>query len=339
MKIKQMLAATAGLSLLMVAAGCTSKTTHADNASRKTLTVVFLPSESSKEMTPVRTALAKVLHQATGKKISVQTTTDYNVAIQALASGKAQMGLLGPDSYIEARKQNSAVNPLVTYSGKSGTLKDAHYNSYVMVPKSQAAHYQIGGHYSLKTIKGKKISFVSATSTSGFAVPAGAIAAANGVKKTDLQQGNGFFDQVLYGQSHPGSAVNLFNGDVDVAAFDDIDLVNYGKFTNDATKAGAIFKINDDAPAPLDHAKGKASVAISVAQVQNEPLAINDKTVSKADRTKIIKALTARSTTANPLFFSKPDAKHPGLFTQTGKVHFMAISDKWYQPTHTVLGK
>lgn len=125
--------------------------------------------------------------------------------------------------------------------------------------------------------------------------------------------------------------MNLFNGDVDMVAFDDIDLVNYGKFTNDATKAGAIFKINDDAPAPLDKAKGKESVAISVAQVQNEPLAVNDKTVSKADRAKIIEALTAQSTTDNPIFFSKP-----GLFTQTGKVHFMAISDKWYAPTHEV---
>jgi phosphonate transport system substrate-binding protein len=339
LKIKHILAATAALSLLVVAAGCSSKTTHADKSSSKTLTVVFLPSESSKEMTPVRTALSKVLHKATGKKINVQTTTDYNVAIQALASGKAQLGLLGPDSYIEARKQNSAVNPLVTYSGESGTLKDAHYNSYVMVPKAKADSYKDGGSYSLKKVKGKKISFVSATSTSGFAVPAGAIAAANGVKKTDLQQGGGFFDKVLYGQSHPGSAVNLFNGDVDVAAFDDIDLVNYGKFTNDASKAGAIFKINDDAPAPLDKAKGKESVAISVAQVQNEPLAINDKTVSKADRAKIIKALTAQSTTDNPIFFSKPDAEKPGLFTQTGKVHFMAISDKWYAPTHEVLGK
>ena len=133
--------------------------------------------------------------------------------------------------------------------------------------------------------------------------------------------------------------MNLFNGDVDMVAVDDIDLVNYGKFTNDATKAGAIFKINDDAPALLDKAKGKESVAISVAQVQNEPLAINDKTVSKADRAKIIEALTAQSTTDNPIFFSKPDAKKPGLFTQIGKVHFMAISDKWYAPTHEVLGK
>lgn len=334
---KYILTTMAALGLLATAAGC-STSAKADQQ-KKPLTVVFLPSDSSKEMGPVRDALSQVIHKATGKPVKVQTTTDYNVAIQALASGKAQLGLMGPDSYIEARKQNAAVNPLVTYSGESGTLKDAHYYSYLMVPKAKAAAYQDGGAYSLKKLKNKTISFVAATSTSGFAVPAGAIAKVNSVKVSDLQQGGGFFKKVLYGQSHPGSAVNLFNGDADVAAFDDIDLSQYGKFVNDKTKPGADFKVSATAPAPLDGARGKESIAIAAAQVQNEPLAVNAKAVSKADQAKIVKALTAQSTTDNPRFFSKEDAKQPGLFTQTGKVHFIHITDKWYAPTHQVLGK
>lgn len=300
---KHILAMVAAAGLLATAAGCSSNSAKADK-NGKALTVVFLPSESSKELTPVRTAMSKLIHKATGKQVKIQTTTDYNVAIQALASGKAQIGLMGPDSYIQARKQNANVNPLVTYSGESGTLKDAHYYSYLMVPKAKADAYKANGEYSLKTLKNKTISFVAATSTSGFAVPAGAVAKTNDVKLSSLQQGGSFFKKVLYGQSHPGSAVNLFNGDADVAAFDDIDLTQYGTFTNDKTKAGADFKIKADAPAPLDSARNKESIAIAAAQVQNEPLAVNSKAVSKADQAKIIKALTAKTTTKDPAFFS-----------------------------------
>lgn len=316
--------------------GCRSNT--AAKQKSDTLTVVFLPSDSTKEQEPVRNALSKLIHKATGKQVKLQTTTDYNVAIEAMASGKAQIGLMGPDSYVEARRQNGKVAPLVTYSGASGTLRDAHYFSYLMVPKNQVAAYQQDGKYSLTKLKGKSISFVAATSTSGFAVPAGAIAKENNVKVTALQKGGDFFNKVLYGQSHPGSAVNLFNGDADVAAFDDIDLVKYGSFTNDKTKAGADFKVSADAPAPLDRARGKESVALAAYPVQNEPLAVNSSAVSKADQDKIVKALTSKSTTDNQLFFSKPGAKMAGLFTQTGKVHFIHVTDKWYAPTHKVLG-
>ncbi len=335
---KRVLATMVAAGLLTTVAGCSSTSAKADHSS-KPLTVVFLPSESSKELTPVRTAMRQLIHKAIGKPVKIQTTTDYNVAIQALASGKAQIGLMGPDSYIEARKQNAAVNPLVTYAGTSGTLKDAHYYSYLMVPKAKAAAYKVNGQYSLKTLKNKTVSFVAATSTSGFAVPAGAIAKANDVKLTALQQGGPFFKKVLYGQSHPGSAVNLFNGDAEVAAFDDIDVTQYGTLIGDKAKPGVVFKIKADAPAPLATARNQESVAIAAAQVQNEPLAVNTKAVSKADRAKLIKALTAEKTMKNPAFFSRPEAKVPGLFTQTGKVHFIPVTDRWYAPTHQVLGK
>ncbi|WP_252904448.1 PhnD/SsuA/transferrin family substrate-binding protein [Secundilactobacillus silagei] len=174
---------------------------------------------------------------------------------------------MGPDSYIQAHKQNASVEPILTYSGKSGTLKDAQYHSYIMVPKDKVNQYKVNGKFSLEKIKGQKMSFVSNTSTSGFAIPAGAIQTSFKLKnKDDLQQSNKFFSKVLFGGSHQGSAVNLLKGDADVAAFDDMDLVSYGKFTNDSTKAGADFKINANAPAPFNHVRGKESIALAAIQ-------------------------------------------------------------------------
>ena len=336
---KKALAAAGLIGMSVTLAACSSPLANGGKKSG-TLNVVFLPSDSAKEEGAARKALTEEIHKATGKKVNVVTTTDYNVAIQSLSSGKAQIGLMGPDVYVQARKQSKNVQPLVTYSGKSGTLKDAYYHSYIMVPKDKAGEYKVNGKYSLKNIKGKKMSFVSNTSTSGFAIPAGAIKNAFDLKSTDdLAQSGKFFSKALYGQSHQGSAVNLLKGDADVAAFDDMDLTQYGKFLNNSDKAGAIFKINSNAPAPFNSVRGKESLAIAAYKVQDEPLAVNKSKVSKKDIDKIVKALTSKSVTNNKLFFAPANSKTRGLFTKDGDTKFIAITDDWYKPTHQVLGE
>ncbi len=313
---------------------------HPVKAASNTLTVVFISNDSVKEVEPAREALTKAISKATGKKVQIQTTTDYNIAIQAIASGKAQLALLGPDGYIQARSQNKKVEPILTYSGKSGTLKDAYYHSYIMVPKNKAAEYKKDGQYSLDKIKGKKMAFVSNTSTSGFAVPAGAIKTQFKLKDTDqLSQNGKFFSKVTFAGSHQGSALSLLKGDVDVAAFDDMDLTQYGKFINGNEKPGSIFKVNKKAPAPFQSVPGKESLAIAAYEVQNEPLVANGSQISKGDIAKIQKALTAKDVTNDPHFFAPENAKQRGLFTKDGQTQFVKVTDSWYKPTHKVLGK
>jgi phosphonate transport system substrate-binding protein len=320
-------------------AACSNSSSKSSN-SKKPLTIVFLPSDSAKEEGAARTALKEKISQATGRKVKVETTTDYNVTIQAIASNKAQIALLGPDSYIQARSQSKHVEPIVTYSGKSGTLKDAYYHSYIMVNKADASQYQKNGKYSLDNIKGKTMSFVSNTSTSGFAVPAGAIKSKFNLKSTNqLAQGGKFFSKVLYGQSHQGSALNLLSGNSQIAAFDDIDLVQYGKFLNNSTKAGAIFKINNNASAPLNKVAGKESIAIAVYKVQNEPIAVNNTDLSRSEIKKIQNILTSKKTTNDKRFFAPSGSNSRSLFTKDGKTQFVKINDSWYKPTHEILGK
>ncbi len=336
---KKALLATGLLGVALSLGACSSKSL-ANGDSSKTLNVVFLPSDSAKEEDAARKALTTEIHKATGKKVNVQTTTDYNVAIQAITTGKAQIALMGPDGYVQAHKQNKDVQPLVTYSGKSGTLKDAYYHSYIMVNQKDAPKYKVNGHYSLKGIKGKSMSFVSNTSTSGYAIPAGAIKKAFNLKnEDDLAQSGKFFSKVLYGGSHQGSAVNLLKGNSQVAAFDDMDLTQYGKFQNDSNKTGAIFKINSNAPAPFNTVRGKSTVALATYAVQNEPLVVNKSKVSASDIKKITKTLTSKLVTDNHLFFAPENAKVRGLFTKDGDTKFVAITDKWYQPTHQILGE
>src|SRR5699024_2801364 len=123
--------------------------------------------------------------------------------------------------------------PFLVQSGTDGTKKSASYRSYLMVPKEKADQYKKDGKYNIDKIKGQKISFVSASSTSGFAVPTDEIAKHFKLKNKDsLSEGGKFFDKVLYGTTHPGSAINLLKGDADVAAFDDGDLLPFLKVTD-----------------------------------------------------------------------------------------------------------
>ena len=321
MKKGRLLTAVLGVFLLLtgVLAGCSSKSAASPKAggnSSKEITMVFYPNESAKNFSASRKALKEELHKATGKKINIQTTTDYNIAIEAIASGKAQLAFMGADGYIQAHAKNNKVEPLLLQSGPDGTTKGASYRSYLMVQKDKADQYKKDGKYNIDNIKGKKISFVSASSTSGFAVPTDEIQKHFKLKsKEDLSEGGKFFDKVLYGSTHPGSAINLLKGDADVAAFDDAD-------------------------APFAEFKGKELVNLSVLPVQNGPFVVNAKALSKDDIDAIAKHFTSKEILENKDLFSDGKGKTPTLWQRKSeKTRLLKVDDDWYKPTHELVGK
>lgn len=117
-------------------------------------------------------------------------TADYNIAIEAIASGKAQLADLGAGGFIQAQKKNSDVKSLVTTADTDGKLDGAKHFSSICVPADQMDSFKDSPNktgYSIKIINGKRMSFVSATSTSGFKVPSNAIMKVfpNDVKSSD----------------------------------------------------------------------------------------------------------------------------------------------------------
>ena len=148
-------------------------------AEQKPLTMVFYPNESSESMKDARAAFQEILKEAVGRDVEILTTTDYNIALEALVSGKADMAYVGAEGYLTAHKRNSAVIPIATNSGSSGTLDDAKYYSFIGVQRKDAGTYRkADGSFDLSLLKGKRMSFVAASSTSGFVIPAKVLAAA-----------------------------------------------------------------------------------------------------------------------------------------------------------------
>ena len=308
--------------------------------SSDTITLVWYPNESAEDYQAARDEVGKLIEKATGKKVEQKLTTDYAIAIESLSNGTAQIGCcMGGEGYCQAKAANDAVNPLFVQSGASGTLDDALYYSFFAVREADAADYKDGDSYSIDNIKGKKMSFVSNSSTSGFKVPTNTIIqhfASDNLIVDDLLEGgsDAFFSEVLFGGSHQGSAFNLLSGKSDVSAFCDIELAPYVTCTDGtASEAGSVYTVNADATAPFDTVQGEKYTVIQSTPVLNGPFAYNGDTLSPEDVTAIQDLFTSDEVANDSLIFYSADSGEQGLLEkESDAMRFVTVEDSWYDP-------
>ncbi len=327
--------------LVAIIAGCSVTAKESD-----TLTIAWLPNESGEDVKSARDEIGKLVEEATGKKVVHKTTTDYVITIESIANGNADIAYLGPQGYVEAHNKNDKVLPLVVSTGKSGTLEDAVYYSWLAVVKGNEEPFKDGSGFKLDNLAGKKFSFVSTSSTSGFKVPSNnivnyfsAMDKYKDLTAEDLMEGgkDQFFSDVQFGGSHQGSAVNLLNGTVDVAAFCDSCVTNYVELVNGKLNAaGALYKVKDDAVEPFNTVQGKEFTLISSTPVLNSPFVVNSDKVSEETVKKLVDAFTSEKTTNNTNIFIVKDSGLKGMFSKTGKEAFLAVEDSWFEPVRAL---
>jgi phosphonate transport system substrate-binding protein len=310
-----------------------------------TITIAWLPNDSADAMAGMRDEIAKAISQATGKKVENKLTTDYTIAIAAIENGDAQLGWFGANEYLVSHAKHPEVVPLVVNTGPSGTLKDALYHSRFVVKKGNEAQYKSGNSYGIDNIAGKRVSFVSTSSTSGFVMPAAAIvshfkknAKWKHLSNEELAQGGSgkFFKQVMFGGSHQLSLVNALTDRSDISAVCDflvaanVDLVS-GK---DNTE-GAVYKVKQGADAPFTAVGGKEFVIIKSIAVLNPPVEVNSKFLSKKTMDAIAKVLTSDEVANNPKIFAPAGVKGSDF---QRPARFVKVTDSWYDPMRKVLG-
>ena len=100
-----------------------------------------------------RDEIGRVIAEATGKKVEHQLTTDYAIAIETLVNNNADLAFMGAQGYIEAKNGNDAIQPLVVPTGKSGTLDDAIYYSWLAVNVDDQDNFKEDGEFSLDTLQ------------------------------------------------------------------------------------------------------------------------------------------------------------------------------------------
>lgn len=309
-------------------------------ASSKNLVMVWYPNESGNDLKDARDEIGKVIEDATGRTVEHKLTTDYAIAIESIANGNAELAFMGAQGYIEARNKSKNVVPVVVPSGESGTLEDAVYYSWLAVRADEEDNYKENGEFSIEPLVDSKFSFVSNSSTSGFKVPSTDIINYFSQKEQwkdltaeDLMEGGTFFKEVMYGDSHQGSAMNLLQERADIAAFCDTCVNNYVEVADgEANRVGTVYQVKENADDPFTSVQGEKFTLISVTPVLNAPFVANMDNLSEEELKKIQDILTSEKVTNNEKIFVPKESDQSGLFTKAANEQFVITDDAWFNP-------
>lgn len=335
------------VALALAACGASGGNTGGNTTSNANSPVIiaWLPNESGAELKDARDAIGAVVSEVLGRPVEHRTTTDYLIAVEALANNTAHLGFFGAEAYVQAHDKNSKVIPLVIPSGANGSLETAVYYSWLAVMRGQEGNYQENGVYKIDNIQGKRFAFVSSSSTSGFRVPAANIIKYfsqqekwKNLNTDELIEGgpNKFFSEVQFGGSHQGAAVALLSGAVDVASFCDACVQNYVELVSgEENKPGAVYRVLNNAPEPFDKFPGAEFVIISSTPVINAPFVANSGMLTADEIKRLQDKLTSDEVANNPRIFATKaeiDAGFKPLFRKTNAERFLVVEDSFFAP-------
>ncbi|NLL63300.1 MAG: PhnD/SsuA/transferrin family substrate-binding protein [Ruminococcaceae bacterium] len=318
----------------------TTPDTGGEKKNTDPIIVTWYPNESSDTHKAVRDEVGKLITKATGREVKHKLTTDYTIAIEAIANGTADLAFaMGAVGYIDAKDKNPEINVLFVNSDENWKLDGAKYFAWIAVQKEKANDYKSGDTYTIDNIKGKKFSFVSNSSTSGFRVPTSTIIEhfkSDNLDEDKLVEGGKgkFFKEVLFGGSHQGSAVYLLSGSADAAAFCDIELQPYIELkSGKGNEVGDVYAVRKGADAPFDQYVGKEFTIIASTPVFNGPNVYNPKNLSKEEIKAIQDLFTSEEVASNPILFYDDTVEGAvGLYKKSKSYGFVLAEDSWYDP-------
>ena len=176
-----------------------SAMTHAH--AQTTLRVTTIPEEAATEQVRKFTPLANYLEKQLGMKVVFTPVTDYPAAVESMVNKKVELVWFGGFTYVQAKlRSGDKVVPLAQRE------EDTKFQS-VFIAKTDS------GIKTLNDMKGKQVSFGSASSTSGHAMPRGVLVQAGINPEKD-------FKRIAYSGAHDATIASVVSGKVDAAALD-----------------------------------------------------------------------------------------------------------------------
>ena len=170
-------------------------------SAQTTLRVTTIPEEAATEQVRKFTPLANYLEKQLGMKVLFTPVTDYPAAVESLVNKKVDLVWFGGFTYVQARLRSG--NKVVPLAQRE---EDTRFQS-VFIAKTDS------GIKTLADMKGKQISFGSASSTSGHAMPRGVLVQAGINPEKD-------FKRIAYSGAHDATIASVVSGKVDAAALD-----------------------------------------------------------------------------------------------------------------------
>jgi phosphonate transport system substrate-binding protein len=194
---------------LLTLAGWVTPSAATDPSWPKELTFALLSTENASEITRRWGPILAQLEKDLGVKVKAVTATDYRGTIEALKFKKAELGHLGPKSYVEASTNNYAnVEPVAQLQLANGSLG---YRSCLIVHSDSEV-------FTPEDMAGKTFAFNDPNSTSGYLVPSAFFMMDMGVDPKK------YFSKVTFSGSHEASILAVANKKVEIAATNMPDL-------------------------------------------------------------------------------------------------------------------
>lgn len=137
-----------------------------------TLNVQFVPTNNDGSMEAKTGPFADYLSEKLGMDVEVTLATDYSTIVEAMASGKVDLGIMPPAAYVQARNLDAAEallsSQLVAYDEDTEQpLEDTYTSTF----KGEVLVKADSDMESLEDLKGKKIATLSPNSASGYIYP------------------------------------------------------------------------------------------------------------------------------------------------------------------------
>ena len=137
-----------------------------------TLNVQFVPTNNDGSMEAKTGPFADYLSEKLGMDVNVTLATDYSTIVEAMASGKVDLGIMPPAAYVQARNLDAAEailsSQLVKYDEDTEEPIEGEYTSTF---KGEVLVQADSDMESLEDLKGKKIATLSPNSASGYIYP------------------------------------------------------------------------------------------------------------------------------------------------------------------------
>src|SRR5215467_14555935 len=200
MRLSRLVPLSACLAALLLAA---APAAAQDATWPKEVTFALLSTENAAEITRRWAPVIAQLEKDLNVKIKPATATDYRGTIEALKFKKAEIGHLGPKSYVEAATNNYAnVEPVAQLRLGNGSLG---YRSCLIV-------HAESDMFSPEDMSGKTFAFNDPNSTSGYLVPSMFFMSELGIDPRK------YFSKVTFSGSHEASILAVANKKVEVAS-------------------------------------------------------------------------------------------------------------------------
>jgi phosphonate transport system substrate-binding protein len=168
---------------------------------QQTLRVTTIPEEAATEQVRKFGPLVKYLERAMGMKVEFTPVNDYPAAVEALVNKQVELVWFGGFTHVQAQiRSGGKIIPIAQRE------EDTQFRSVFIAQKT-------AGFKDLAELKGKQVSFGSASSTSGHLMPRTFLLQAGIEPERD-------FKRIAYSGAHDATIASVVSGRVDAAALD-----------------------------------------------------------------------------------------------------------------------